>query len=291
MEKDSIQVVLSIIETGSMQRTAEQLGYTNAGVRYIVQSLEEKLGIKLFYRKYGGVTLTNEGREILPWLKQLKNSEVALYNKAKELQNLQSGTIRVAAFNSVSVLWLPGIIEQFQKIYPQIKIEIVMYEDDADGREMLRDGRADCGIYMTPVEDDLAVYPMGKVPIVAIVSPTDPLAGEKAFPVALLGKKPYVAGCGEKMIEDIFTKNDAVPNIRFQVENDYSAMALVSKGFGFCLVPESLAEISPAPVVSLELEQPEYMDMVIAVRGGELCTNSVKSFVEHAQLWIKEEYK
>ena len=97
-----------------------------------------------------------------------------------------------------------------------------------------------------------------------------------------------MAGCGEKMIEDIFIKNGAEADIRFQVDNDYSAMALVSKGFGFCLVPQSLAEISPMPVVSLNLDRQEYMDMVMAVRSGEPCTNSVQTFVNHAMLWIAD---
>lgn len=288
MEKDGISVVLTIVELGSIQKAADNLGYTNAGVRYILQKLEDELGIKLFYRKYGGVILTNEGKEILPWFKQLKKSEQALYTKAEEIRHMNAGTIRVAAFNSVSVLWLPGMIEQFRSSYPDVKIEIVMYDDDLEGREMLRQGQVDCGIYMAPVEDDLKAYPLTSVPIVAIVSPSDPLSRKGTFPVEELGKHPYVAGCGEKMIENIFIKNGAEADIRFQVDNDYSAMALVSKGFGFCLVPQSLAEISPMPVVSLNLDRQEYMDMVMAVRSGEPCTNSVQTFVNHAMLWIAD---
>ena len=82
-------------------------------------------------------------------------------------------------------------------------------------------------------------------------------------------------------------KNGAQADIQFQVDNDYSAMALVAKGFGFCLVPQSLAEIAPAPVVSLPLDKEEFMDIVIAVRGGEPCTNSVQTFVDHALQWIR----
>lgn len=287
IEKDCIGVVLTIAELGSFQKAAEKLGYTGAGIRYIVQKTEEELGIKLFYRKYGGVMLTNEGKEILPWFRQLKSSEQALYSKAREIRHLDTGTIRVAAFNSVSVLWLPGIIAQFRQVYPEVRIEIVMYDDDLEGREMLRRGEVDCGIYVTPVESDLKIHPLASVPIVAIVSPSDPLAERNSFPVKELGTHPYVAGCGEKMIEDIFIKNGVQADIRFQVDNDYSAMALVAKGFGFCLVPQSLAEIAPAPVVSLPLDKEEFMDIVMAVRGGEPCTNSVQTFVDHALQWIR----
>ena len=165
-----------------------------------------------------------------------------------------------------------------------------MYDDDLEGREMLRRGEVDCGIYVTPVESDLKIHPLASVPIVAIVSPSDPLSERDSFPMKELGKHPYVAGCGEKMIEDIFIKNGAHADIRFQVDNDYSAMALVARGFGFCLVPQSLAEIAPAPVVSLPLDKEEFMDMVIAVRGGEPCTNSVQTFVNHTLQWVRSSY-
>ena len=139
-------------------------------------------------------------------------AELGSFQKAAEelgytgagIRHMDTGTIQVAAFNSVSVLWLPGIIAQFRQVYPEGRIEIVMYDDDLEGWEMLRRGEADCGIYVTPVESDLKIHPLAIVPIVAIVSPSDPLAERDSFPVEELGNHPYVAGCGEKMIEDIF---------------------------------------------------------------------------------------
>lgn len=68
MDINNISIILNITELGSYQKAAEALGYTHAGIRYVVMKTEEELGIKLFYRKHGGVALTNEGREILPWL-------------------------------------------------------------------------------------------------------------------------------------------------------------------------------------------------------------------------------
>ncbi len=287
MDINNISIILNITELGSYQKSAEALGYTHAGIRYVVMKTEEELGIKLFYRKHGGVALTNEGREILPWLRQMEAGRTALERRAAELRDMNAGTIKVAAFTSVSVLWLPEMIRVFHDRYPGVRVKIVNYEEDHLGREMLRSGEVDCGIYVMPVEDDLKTYHLETVPLVAIVSPDHPLSGEKYFPVEELGNYPYVAGTGEEMIEDIFAKNGIELNVQFEANNDHAAMGLVSQGLGYCVVPKSLAETSATPLVSIPFEPLETLDMVMAVRGGEPCTRSVQTFVDMALEWMK----
>lgn len=288
MDKSNIYVLLKIIELESYQKTADELGYTHAGIRYIVQKTEEELGIKLFYRRYGGVSLTNEGRELLPWMKQFVSSEDALMRRASELRDMNTGTIRIASFHSVSVLWLPGMIHTFHQKYPGMRFEIEIYSEDHLGRDMLRNGEVDCGLYVLPVEEDLRVYPLARIPLVAIISPNHPLAKKKRFSMSALGKYPYVAGAGEEMIEDLFARHNARPDVQFSANNDDTMMALVSQGLGYCIVPQSQADSSPVTLVSLPLEKPEYLDMAIVVRGDEPCTRSVQAFVDHAVEWIKQ---
>lgn len=49
-------------ETGSFKSTAEQLGYTQAGISYMMSSLESEMGTALFARDHSGVRLTEDGR-------------------------------------------------------------------------------------------------------------------------------------------------------------------------------------------------------------------------------------
>ena len=42
-------------ETGSFKSTAEQLGYTQAGISYMMSSLESEMGTALFARDHSGV--------------------------------------------------------------------------------------------------------------------------------------------------------------------------------------------------------------------------------------------
>ena len=47
-------------ETGSFKSTAEQLGYTQAGISYMMSSLESEMGTALFARDHSGVRLTED---------------------------------------------------------------------------------------------------------------------------------------------------------------------------------------------------------------------------------------
>ena len=61
MEKLNTTVFLKVVEIGSFKRTADILGYTQAGVSYIINAMEKEFGLTLFHREYGGVRLTSEG--------------------------------------------------------------------------------------------------------------------------------------------------------------------------------------------------------------------------------------
>lgn len=67
MANQKYEAFLHIAETGSFKQAAHDLGYTQAGISYLISSMERELGIPLFVRDYGGAHLTSEGAELLPW--------------------------------------------------------------------------------------------------------------------------------------------------------------------------------------------------------------------------------
>ena len=57
--------VIKTAECGSMTRAAHVLGYTQPSLGYIINNIENDLGVKLFYRDQRGVTLTETGSDLL----------------------------------------------------------------------------------------------------------------------------------------------------------------------------------------------------------------------------------
>ena len=58
MDEKKLHSFLTIIKKGSINKAAEELGYTQSALSQMVQSMEQELDGKLVVRTPGGVTLT-----------------------------------------------------------------------------------------------------------------------------------------------------------------------------------------------------------------------------------------
>ena len=66
-------------ETGSFKKHRRAaLANTQAGISYMMSSLESEMGTALFARDHSGVRLTEDGRNLLPWIQDVCTSERAL---------------------------------------------------------------------------------------------------------------------------------------------------------------------------------------------------------------------
>ena len=81
MEAVKCEAFLAAAELGSLTATAELLGYTQSGVTRMIGTLEEELGFPLFLRSKKGVQLTENGKLMLPLLREV----VRAHHNAEQL--------------------------------------------------------------------------------------------------------------------------------------------------------------------------------------------------------------
>ena len=120
--------LLKILEIGSFTKAAEAMGYSQSAVSQMVQSLESELSLKLLYRSRNGIKLTPEGEALLPYIQRTVNHYNAMLEKTRELKGLNGGLIRIGTLSSVSSQWLPGLIKDFQTLYP--KVHFLLHQGD-----------------------------------------------------------------------------------------------------------------------------------------------------------------
>ncbi len=66
-----LSYLITIAETGSLNKAAEQLYVSQPSLTNAVKELERELGVTLLYRSGRGVTLTNDGVEFLHYAKEI----------------------------------------------------------------------------------------------------------------------------------------------------------------------------------------------------------------------------
>ena len=149
MTLDQLQVIETIVESGSFSAAAKTLHRAQSAVSYAVKSLEEEWGLKIFDRSQYRPTLTEEGIVLL------NKARVVLSNvEALQLlsENLSAGTeakLRVAVSMLCPMDTLTGKLKRFAKTCPHTNLELsVEHLNDAETR--LSQGEVDLAITMHP---------------------------------------------------------------------------------------------------------------------------------------------
>ena len=292
MDNNSIEVFLSVAEEGSFRKASAQLGYTQAGVSYIIQSLEEELGLTLFLRTKSGVILSPEGTALLPHFRQIERDNHLLHQVAAELQGLDRGSLKIQIFDSISIHWLPSILQKFKRDYPRINIEFISVEDSEKAEQLVMSGEVDCGFFLTDVLSPMDVFKLHEESMLAVVSTDHPLSKRKYFPVSQLGNYPYISMQYENHtgIKEIFKRNNAEPTVAYCMDNDYAAMAMASKGLGYCIFPELLLRNVPYELCCLEFDKPQRRTISIGTRSMETASKACVKFIEYTRKWVEENY-
>ena len=114
------QVFKTIADVGSFHKAADILGLTPSAISHAISSMENELGFSVLTRSKAGVSLTNYGEQLLPYVNAVLNCDESLKQEIAELNGLKQGKVKIGVFSSVCTNWLPEILHSFKKKYTEI---------------------------------------------------------------------------------------------------------------------------------------------------------------------------
>lgn len=100
MDIRTLKTFIYVAELASFTKAAEALGYSQSTVSFQIKQLESELDAKLFERIHHTVTLTDRGREVLPYAHQI-NQLARDMEAAARVEPTISGHIRLAMADSL----------------------------------------------------------------------------------------------------------------------------------------------------------------------------------------------
>lgn len=283
----NIQKYLAFIKTveyGSFTKAAEILNYSQSGISRMINDLEKEWNVSLLERNRTGVKLTSDGMKILPIAQSVCNEYNRLQEQIDAINGLESGLIRIGTFSSVATHWLPKIIKEFQKDYPNINYELLL-GDYTEIEEWIKTGRVDIGFLRLPTTDEFETEFLEDDKLLVVMPENHPLAECNKFPVKALCDYPFMLlEKGAKAeISEIFEKNNITPNVHFTTWDDYAVMSMVEGGLGIAILPELILRSIPYKIVAKELDVPAYRKIGIAYKDKERLSIAVKKFVDYLE--------
>ena len=126
METKKWEAMVTAVELGSFTRAAERLGVTQSGLTHMMNSLEKEVGFPLLVRDHYGVRLTPAGEGLLPAVRDLLRAGRRLEERIAAQNGAKRENIRVAAYSSICMHWLPTIVQQFRNDFPDVSVDIRM---------------------------------------------------------------------------------------------------------------------------------------------------------------------
>ena len=283
METARCRAVLAAAETGSFSKAAEVLRYTPSGVNQLVTAFENELGFSVFRRNTKGVTLTENGSLLLPTVREFLRQEDRLFELATEINGLLIGSVTIAAYSSIATHWLPAVISAFQREYPHVSIRLMEgIWQEVSG--WLDDRSADIGFLSYQEGMPYEWIPLAEDPMLALLPPDHPLAGEAAYPLKNCEEDAFIMpalGCDDD-VEALFRRNGIVPKIRFTTMESFSAMSMVEQGLGIIVTNRLITEKHICNVVKLPLDPPARITMGVALHSRSDASPAVKMFLKYA---------
>jgi DNA-binding transcriptional LysR family regulator len=278
------KVLMKVVELGSLTKAADVMGFTQSAVSHTINSLEEEFGFLLLTRSRSGVKLTDNGEQMLKTIREILKWNEHLEQEVAAIHGIESGTIHIGTFTSVSVNWLPGILKEFQQDYPNINFKII----EGNYRQIedwIAEGKIDCGFLSLPTREMFDVIPLQKDQMLVILPADHPLSSQSVLTLSEIEKEPFIMPSkgSDDDINRVLEKASIQPDIKFKVGDDYAIMAMVEKGLGISILPELVLRGQQRNIRIIELEQPRYRSLGIAVNSLKQISPAVKRFLDYVQ--------
>lgn len=269
--------LLTAVDTGSISKAAQQLGYTQSAVSRMIADLEQDWGVELLRRSRAGIEITSEGQQLLPVIRSIAAGCAELDYTVRELHGIHTGMIRIGIFTTVADCWLPELLKSFHDFYPKISFKLMSSESYEQIEEWIRRGQVDCGFVRIPAATDLQVHFLKQDQLCSVLPPNHPLKDAPVYPFAQLEQESIIKLKIDRQISQFL---EGLP-VQYEVSSDHTILSMVESGLGVSIMHSLMADSCRYQVIWKSLDRTESRDIGIATGKSSHLSGATKLFVEH----------
>lgn len=261
------QYIYCVYKEQSFSKAADKLFISQPSLSATIKKAEEKIGCPIFDRTQKPVSLTPFGVEYIQALARVYSIEEQLRNVISSIKALESGELSIGGSNLSIPYFLPKVISQFSKTYPNIQLSI--YEmNTLEAQHFLNAGKLDLVITNQPLDERKYEQIVANEEQLLLVVPKDfevnkkqkekqltvedvqkkitqiphemcvPLSVFANIPFVMLRQENYLRKCTDILFEEF----DVFPRIILEVAQSALAYNFASLGVGATIISNALIE-------------------------------------------------
>lgn len=264
MEFRQLHAFCAVANTASFTHAANILGYAQSTVSTQIQLLEQELNTKLFDRLGKTVVLTSQGSCFLTYAKQILHLSLAA-QEAVSGSITPTGSITIGAPESLCVLRLPILLQEYRKRCPNVKIALKT-GTCSDFDYWLKSHLIDIAFFLQQetIHPELVTHTLFPEPMVLVAGADHPLIKKGTLTPQDLHNESLILseiGCSYRIIlENILALKRVYPASILDFSSVSAMKQCAISGLGITLLPKIAVtnELATGQLVDLNWNGPDF---------------------------------
>lgn len=264
-----LRVFAAVASQGSFSLAGQVIGLSQSAVSHSIKELEAEIGVKLLDRTTREVVLTHAGQRLASRLTvQLEELNSTLLELRRYGGN-RSGTVRLAASQTISARLMPLCLAEAQICYPEIRL---MLQDSVQQSVLhsVLNATVDFGIVIEPQVGEFESQPVLYDPFLLLCRQDDPLNRvERVEWQHLQGRRmvlqDYASG-SRALVDRIFQQQQVTPEVIQQVGHPVTLYPMVEAGIGISILPGLALPLPSGSALQVRRIYPEEHRTLMLIR-------------------------
>ena len=252
MNLKQLEAFVQVSESGSFSKAAKELFLTQPTISAHISSLEKELNVRLFIRNTKEVSLSDDGKDLYRYAKQITDLEKAIEERFYMDSDDGKHVITIAASTIPAQYLLPKVLMCYRERYPKEQIKI-METDSSEVVTEVVDHMVDVGFTGTVLEKKHCKYIPFYKDELAVITPDTPeyriLKEQNRDDIDWIKRKPLILreeGSGTRKEAEKQLKNAGISmealDIVASIANQETIKKSVKQGMGITVLSRLAAE-------------------------------------------------
>ena len=252
MNLKQLEAFVQVSESGSFSKAAKELFLTQPTISAHISSLEKELNVRLFIRNTKEVSLSDDGKDLYRYAKQITDLEKAIEERFYMDSDDGKHFITIAASTIPAQYLLPKVLMCYRERYPKEQIKI-METDSSEVVTQVVDHMVDVGFTGTVLEKKHCKYIPFYKDELAVITPDTPeyriLKEQNRDDIDWIKRKPLILreeGSGTRKEAEKQLKSAGIAmetlDIVASIANQETIKKSVKQGMGITVLSRLAAE-------------------------------------------------
>lgn len=246
MDLKNLTTFVRVAELGSFTRAGQALGCSQSTISFQIRQLEEELGVPLFERINRTVVLTDKGREVLAYARQIGKMTAELRNSL-QTEGTRAVRVRIAIADSLCNSLLEDNFQDFMGSNPSTSLKIVSCGTEEMFR-LLDHNEVDAILTLEShtYDTEYVIVREEQVANHFVVSSASPLTALGEIPLETLIRQPFILtekGMSyRRFLDEQLAQRSLEICPVLEIGNPHLICDMVCKGDGVSFLPDFVTE-------------------------------------------------